>query len=87
MKKYLLLFALVICMLSCTENQKAKNYGGTAHITLEPGKKLVNVTWKETNLWYLVRDMLPTDSVQTYEFKEKSDYGIWQGTYIITETR
>lgn len=85
------IFALIVCasfaLTSCTENQKAKNYGGTAHLNLPPNEKLLNVTWKENDLWYLTRPMTPADSAITYQFREESDYGVWEGTYIIKETK
>lgn len=86
MKKVIILI-LCTLTLSCTENQRAKEYGGTAKITLPPNKKLINVTWKETNLWYLTRPMTPSDSAETYTFQEESSYGIWEGTYIIKEVK
>lgn len=78
---------LAILCHSCTENQKAKQYGGTATIELPKGVKLVNCTWKDSDLWYLTRPMTASDSAVTYEFKEESNYGIWEGTYVIKETK
>ncbi len=85
MKKTILLLIVMTGMVSCTENSKAKNYGGVAKMELEPGQKVVNVTWKEDDLWILSKDMAPTDTAQTYIFHEKSSYGILEGTYIIKE--
>jgi hypothetical protein len=72
---------------SCTENQKAKNYGGTAHLTLPPNEKLINVTWKDNDLWYVTRPMVAGDTATVYNFREESDYGVWEGQYIITEVK
>lgn len=53
MKKKLLIVALVAGLLptlfSCTENQRARQFGGTITIELPPGEKLVMATWKETD--------------------------------------
>ena len=87
MKKILVILILSLGLLSCTQNQKVKKYGGTATINLPQGKKLINCTWKEDNLWYLTRNMLPNETAETYELKEKSNYGVWEGTYIIVETK
>lgn len=74
-------------VLSCTENQRAKGWGGTADISLPHNRKLINVTWKKDDLWYLTRPMNASDSAETYEFSEKSSWGIMQGNYIIKETK
>lgn len=85
---FIILYFFSICYLSaCTENENVKYYGGTAEIALPAGEKLLNVTWKDADLWYLTRPMGPTDSAVTYKFKEKSTYGEWEGTFIIHETK
>ncbi len=77
----------LLTIISCTENSKAKNYGGKAELELPVGEKLVNVTWKDEDLWYLTRPMMPTDTACTYTFSEESSWGVWEGTYIIKETK
>jgi hypothetical protein len=74
-------------LLSCTENSRVKNWGGEGTIKLPKGKKLVNVTWKETEVWYLTRDMDSNDVAETYQFHEESSYGVIEGTYTIIETK
>ena len=34
----------IFTMVSCTQNEMAKNYGGTASINLPAGQKLVTIT-------------------------------------------
>ncbi len=88
MKNFIsIIFVLVILITSCTENSKAKNFGGETTINLPKGQKLVNVTWKETNMWYLTKPMMPSDSVETYTFHEESSFGVWEGTVRLVETR
>lgn len=89
MKKLFITLSLLLSLslASCTSNQRVKTFGGTAELKLEKGQKLVNVTWKETNLWILTKSMKPTDSAETYKFHEDSNLGIVQGTYIITEIK
>lgn len=72
---------------SCTENERAKALGGTATLRLPKGEKLVNVTWKETSMWYLTRPMRADEIVETYTFREESGYGLLEGTVIIVESR
>lgn len=77
---------LVVMLTSgCTEQQRAKNWGGTATIELPEGKKLVMVTWKNDEIWFLTRDMRAGDLVETYEFSENSSWGFMEGTVIIKE--
>ena len=83
----LVAFALTFSLTSCTENQRAKSFGGTASIDLEPGQKLIVATWKDDNLWVLTRDMEPKEVAETYNFFEESSWGVWEGNYIIRESR
>jgi hypothetical protein len=87
MKKVFLSLVLGMSLLSCTENSRVKNWGGEGTIKLPKGKKLVNVTWKETEVWYLTRDMDSNDVAETYQFHEESSYGVIEGTYTIIETK
>ena len=77
----------VLLVVSCTQQERARNFGGTATEDLPAGKKLVVVTWKEDHLWYLTRPMRADEQPETYEFKESSSFGILQGTVILKEHR
>lgn len=82
------IFATVLLFSSCTENQRAKNYGGTMKIHLPAGQKLETITFKgEADVWYLTRPMLPTDSAVVHTFKEESSFGVMSGTILIYETK
>ena len=78
---------VIVLIVSCTDNQMTKNFGGKENIELESGKRLVNITWKEHNgsasLWILTKT--DTTKPTTYSFKEKSSIGILQGEVIIIE--
>jgi hypothetical protein len=87
MKKLLILLTLLLGLNSCTDNSRVKNWGGEATLNLPAGQKLVNVTWKESQLWYLSRPMKSTDSAETYYFHEESSWGMVEGTYIIKEQK
>jgi hypothetical protein len=87
MKKVFLAIMLGVMVTSCTENERVKAWGGEGIINLPKGKKLVNVTWKETQIWYLTRDMDSNDVAETYEFHEESSYGVIEGTYKIIESK
>ena len=87
MKKIFIVLLLTITLFSCTENKMVKHYGGKRTLELKPNEKLVNVTWKDSELWLLTRDMTSKDSAVTYNFREKSSFGIIEGNYIIIETK
>jgi hypothetical protein len=88
MKKNILWIAsILIISVSCTENSRVKNFGGEGTINLPKGRKLVNVTWKENQIWYLTRPMGKNDSVETYKFQEESSWGVIEGTYNIIESK
>jgi hypothetical protein len=79
--------AFSLLFSSCTENERAKNFGGNTTIDLPKGEKLVNVTWKEDELWYLTRPMTAADSAVNYTFREKSSFGVWEGTVTLKESK
>lgn len=88
MKKTIVLIAVaMMTLVSCTENSRVKNWGGEGTINLPKGRKLVNVTWKESHIWYLTRPMDSTDVEQTYQFHEESSWGMVEGTFNIVETK
>lgn len=44
------LLFLGVFAASCSRNERAKNFGGNMTITLPCQQKLVNITWKESEL-------------------------------------
>ena len=81
MKK--LMFALLVSILfigaSCTDNRRARSFGGTETVYLEPNEEFINITWKENDLWIIVKDKTTGD----YYAREKSSYGLMEGRIII----
>ena len=91
MKKTVLI--LVTCILlvtilsSCNGQLMAKDFGGSYELKLEPGYKLIEITWKDgEQLWYLVRPFEDGEEPTTYYFKESSGYGLIEGEIIIIES-
>ena len=87
MKRVLVLLTIVL-LASCTQNNRARLWGGTETIQLDPGKRLVNITWKSTDksgtdLWILTKQ--DTTKPSTYLFEEKSSFGIMEGKVVIIE--
>jgi hypothetical protein len=87
MKKILSIFVGVVLLTSCTNNQRAKAFGGTANVDLPIGEKLIEVTWKEDNIWYLTRPMRENETPETYNFVEESSWGMVEGNVIIHEKK
>ena len=88
MKQILSSLLAITLLASCTENSKARMWGGTETIQLEPGKRLVNITWKSgdktgADLWILTKQ--DTTKPSTYLFEEKSSMGIFEGKVIVIE--
>lgn len=65
-------FSLMLAVLSqCTDNQRAKSWGGSKVVNLDPGQKLVNATWKdEDDLWFLTRSMKDGETADTIHFHQ-----------------
>lgn len=91
MKKKLLSIALAAGLLStlfsCTENSRARQFGGTMIVDLPKGEKLLMVTWKEDNLFYLTEPMDSVYTPKTKTFKEKSSFSIMEATIIFRESK
>lgn len=88
MKKLGLVLVFCLVLISCTDNSRARVWAGTETVTLKPGERLVNVTWKggegtTTSLWMLTKK--DTTKPTTYSFKEKSSLGLMEGEVIIKE--
>ena len=87
MKKLLLPLLGLTLLFSCTDNQRARTWGGTENITLKSNQKLVNMSWKQDDLWILTVDADSSFTPKTYTFQEKSSWGAIEGTVIVKETK
>ena len=87
MKKIILAFAIFATIAFSSCNLGTAKYGGDMTITLEPGEKLVDVQWKNNNLWYLVEPMDDDYVPKTKVFKENSNSGVLEGTVTFIEIR
>jgi hypothetical protein len=72
-----------------SSNMWAKSFGGTINVMLKPDTKLVQATWKESNLWYLTRPMRKGETAETSTLHEQSTMGMLEGQvfFIESETR
>ena len=89
MKKYIALLMVSATLIAATgcSNTAAKHFGGTMDLSLPKGQKLVNITWKENDLWTLTRPMTEEDVAETYEFKANTNFGIVEGKVLIKENK
>lgn len=89
MKYYVPITALILffmfAIVGCTENEMAKNFGGTMYVDLDCGQKLFDITWKNDSFWYATRPMRDEEFAETYTFQEDSAYGIYEGKVIVRE--
>lgn len=78
-----ILIVLTICLLtlSCTDNQRAKTWGGKGVIQLKPNERLINLTWKNADLWLFVED---TVTHKMY-LREDSSWGILNGSMEVIQ--
>ena len=74
---------LAIAFSGC--NAIARQWGGTTTVDLEPGRKFIDITWKDNSLWVLTKEMNEGDTAETYYFEEDANFGILEGTVIIKE--
>lgn len=83
------IFVIVACHLftGCTQNQRAKHWGGTQTIVLPTGQKFVGVTWEETHLWYAYRAMRTNETPETVTLQEQSSWGLIQGKVVFVESK
>jgi len=75
-KETILILAIAMGMLiSCTDNQRAKSFGGTETVELKPNHKFINITWKNDDLWIVTQDT----TTGIFHCKEKSSWGLLSG--------
>lgn len=88
MKKIVYVVIITIAFITCgCDNFTTKHFGGTTTINLEPGEKLIEATWKDSNIWYLVEPMEDDYIPKTKVFKECSIFGVMEGKIIFIETK
>lgn len=85
--KILLICIMMLFAMSCTQNQRAKKYGGIATIEAPCGMMVGNITWKGEDLWYSYIPMPEGYEPVTHTFQEVSSYGVIQGKYVIKESK
>lgn len=91
MKKFVISLGIIfvlICVVVLSGCQYAvRDFGGDMTLTLPANTKLEMITWKEDSLWYLTRPMTENDVVETHLFQQSSNFGVFEGTVTIIETK
>ena len=77
--KILTLIAMACLFTSCTENQMAKQFGGTMKVDLPPNTEFVNATWKNDELWYIYRPRKEGETPDITIMQEDSNFGLMEG--------
>lgn len=78
---------LALVMLTSCENLITRSFGGSQTIELEKGQRLVEITFKDNNLWILTEPMDSDYVPKTKTFYEESNLGVMQGKITIVEQR
>ncbi len=79
MKKIFVIAIAAMSFASCTDNERARRFGGTEEVKLKPNEVVLNVTWKENEMWICTKDT----TTNTVYFREKSSWGVMEGTVIL----
>lgn len=87
MKRIIFILTMVFLLTSCTENSRARNYGGTAKLEVPCGERVTNITWKGDELWYSTLPMEEGYVPKTHSFREESSFGVIQGKYLLIESK
>jgi hypothetical protein len=87
MFKKIFVIGCLSLLCSCTENVRARQYGGTMTVNVPCGKKVFNTTFKNADFWYSVRPMKEGEEPETVEFIEDSNFGILNGKIILRERK
>ena len=79
----ILLTIVVLFASSCTENSRAKNFGGTVDVELLPNEVFVNITFKKNDIWVITQDTL----TKRYYAREKSSWGAMEGVIRVKDSK
>ena len=79
MKNLMMILVAMVVMSSCTENSRARHFGGTETLALKPNEVVLNVTWKNNQMWICTQDTV----TRVVYFREKSSWGVMEGTVIL----
>ena len=79
LKIILVLLLIITLFTSCTKNERLKYFGGKDELKLKDNEILINITWKNSDMWLLTLDT--TTNIKY--FRENSSWGVFEGEIII----
>jgi hypothetical protein len=81
MKKLIAAIVAVVGLVGLTgcDQYVTKRFGGTTELKIPEGSRLVSVTWKLDNIWYLVY----FEETNTCYFNESTNMGVLEGSVVI----
>ena len=85
-KLFALLVLATVALTGCTDNIRARKWGGKSTQPLPPGQKVVMASFKDSDLWILTRPMRSNEVAEVYVYRETSAWGVFQGEVTIVET-
>lgn len=86
MKKFVFIItAAILLCIGCTKYVRTRQWGGEMTINLPAGQELMEVTWKDNDLFYLTRPMAPDYVPVTKTFQESASWGILESTVYFVE--
>ena len=71
----LLIVGALIFLISCTDNARARKFGGTETIEIGPNQIVLGTDWKGDELWVLIQDTITHESF----LQENSSFGLVEG--------
>ena len=74
-----MILVTILVMSSCTDNVRARHFGGTETLALKSNEVVLNVTWKDNEMWVCTQDTI----TGVVYFREKSNWGVMEGTVIL----
>ena len=73
-------------LTGCSKDM-VKSVGGTINVDVPKGQKLIEATWKGSDIWYLTRPMREDEDPETFTLQEDSNLGIIEGKVIFKESK
>lgn len=80
-----LLAVMVFSLTGC--KSIAKSYSEIITIDVPKGQKVIEATWKGSDVWYLTRSMYEDEKPETFTLQEDSNLGIIEGKVIFKESK
>ena len=82
-----ILFGPLLSASSCSRGAAARRWRFDNTIVLPPGRKLVGVAWKGSDLWTVTRPARPGEPAdEAWHLDEYSSWGLFDGRLILRET-